>query len=229
MAASPALLPAAAGGEGLQSRLQVAFGIDQEVGADHDLLVLGDALQDLGIAVGPAADFDLARLVAAFATLHQHRLALAGIENGALGNGQGSGARHVGVELDRGEHVGLELAVRVVELDADLGRAGCHGQGRIDEGDLAVEALAWEGVELDLGFLADLHQRQVLLVDLGDHPDVAEVHQPVERIAGGDARAFDRHLLDHLAAFRRDDWNGGRRVLQLDRAPRSGCRRGRAS
>lgn len=61
--------------------LQIAFGVDQEVGGDDDALAVGDALDDFDVLVTARAEPDLARFKAAFAALDQHDLALAAIDH----------------------------------------------------------------------------------------------------------------------------------------------------
>src|SRR5574343_1755738 len=53
-------------------RLQVAFGIDQEVGGHHHRLAAPDAFQHLDIVVATLAELDLARLESSFLCLDQH-------------------------------------------------------------------------------------------------------------------------------------------------------------
>ncbi len=61
-------------GEALQRRLQIAFGIDQEVGRDDDGLAVDDALADLDIAAAAMAELDVARLEPALSFIDKHRL-----------------------------------------------------------------------------------------------------------------------------------------------------------
>src|SRR5690606_24845752 len=72
----------------LECRLQVAFGIDQEVGGDHDLLALGQAVEDLDPITAAPTQGDIARSEAAGTGLDQHHLARAAVEHGRTRNGQ---------------------------------------------------------------------------------------------------------------------------------------------
>src|SRR3546814_13871174 len=47
--------------QSLECRLQIAFGVDQEVGGDHDLLALGDPVQNLDAIAAAATKGDLTR------------------------------------------------------------------------------------------------------------------------------------------------------------------------
>ena len=74
--------------EALQRRLQIAFGVDQEVGGDDDRLAFGNALAHFDIAAAAMAEFHVARFEPPFALVDEHRLPAAGIQHRALGNGE---------------------------------------------------------------------------------------------------------------------------------------------
>mgnify|MGYP003522156853 CR=1 FL=1 len=63
-------------------RLEVALGIDQEVGGDHHLFAFLDPLQHFDVIVAARPEFDIARLEAAFALLDQHNLAGTAVDDG---------------------------------------------------------------------------------------------------------------------------------------------------
>src|SRR5690606_11966413 len=66
----------------LERRLQVAFCVDQEVGRDHDLLALGDPVQNLDTIAAAPPQGDIPRRETAGAGLDQHHLAGAAVEHG---------------------------------------------------------------------------------------------------------------------------------------------------
>src|SRR3546814_11068176 len=72
----------------LQRRLQVAFGVDQEVRGDHDLLALGQSVEDLDPIATAATQGDIARCEAARTGFDQHHLARAAVEHGGARDGQ---------------------------------------------------------------------------------------------------------------------------------------------
>src|SRR3546814_17200355 len=73
--------------QSLECRLQIAFGVDQEVGGDHDLLALGDPVQNLDAIAAAATQGDLTRREAARAALDQPHLARAAVEHGRARDG----------------------------------------------------------------------------------------------------------------------------------------------
>ena len=100
-----------------------------------------------------------------------------------------------GGDLGGGGEAGAQLVGGIVERDDDLevlglfgaggglrgGHAGGAQQGLVaDQGDVALEDLAGQGVDGDVGGLADLDVDDVGLVDLdfgGDHAHVGEGHE----------------------------------------------------
>ena len=88
----------------LQRRLQIAFGVDQEVRGDDDLLIFLHAVADFDIAAAAMAELDLARLEPPFALVDKHRLAAAAVEHRAFGNGQHR-LRRSGVDFGVDVHV----------------------------------------------------------------------------------------------------------------------------
>src|SRR3546814_1322449 len=72
----------------LESCLQVAFRVDQEVGGDHDLFSFGDPLKHFDAIATAPTQSDVARCEAAGAGLDQHHLARAAVEHGRARNGQ---------------------------------------------------------------------------------------------------------------------------------------------
>ena len=87
-------------------------------------------------------------------------------------------------------------------------RAAHLVQSRVDVGDLALVHLALFVRELHLRRLADLHPGRVELVDLGRDPDVPQVADPVEILAGHHARALHHVLVQHEARAGRADGKG---------------------
>src|SRR6266851_1969157 len=68
-------------GERLQGRLQIAFGVDQEVRAHDHLLVCGEPAADLVEAIGVSADLHLAGFERPFAALDEDDLSSAAIDD----------------------------------------------------------------------------------------------------------------------------------------------------
>src|ERR1700675_1133680 len=67
--------------EGAERRLEVAFGIDQEVGADHHIVPGLDAVEHFNVAVRVHAELDHARLEQSRAARDQHDLPRAAVEH----------------------------------------------------------------------------------------------------------------------------------------------------
>ena len=150
--------------------LEIALGIDQEVGGHHHLLAFLHALQNFHVGVAAGAQPDLARLKAPFALLDQHDLARAAVDDGRHRHGD-----HRAFGRDRHlhlrEHGRLEQHAGVGQLHANRHGARFRLQRRIDIGHLAFEDFFGVGVDLDPGCDAGLDQPDVLLEDVGDHPD----------------------------------------------------------
>ena len=68
--------------------LQVALGVDQEVGGDDDLLAFAHALDHLDEVLAAPAELDFARLEAPFGELHEHDAARSGVDHGRVGYGE---------------------------------------------------------------------------------------------------------------------------------------------
>src|SRR6266581_868312 len=144
------------------------------------------------------------------AAVGEHHLAPARVEHGRPGDDQALAERDT--QLDGAVHLrAQELVGRVRKLEADLRRARLCIQHRRDVGDARREALLGVGGERERGLLADLHERQLVLVDVAVDPDGREIGELVERHAGLHPLAGDRHLLD-------DDARDGR--VDGERAPR---------
>ena len=62
--------------------LEVALGIDQEVGGDHHLLAIFYTFQHFDMIVAAATELDFAWLEATFALLDQHNLAGTAVDDG---------------------------------------------------------------------------------------------------------------------------------------------------
>ena len=74
-----------------------------------------------------------------------------------------------------GEHADAEEVLRVFDLDAYLGGARGWVELGADVADGSGEGFAGEGVELDVGVLAEMDAGEIVLVDVADDPDVGEV------------------------------------------------------
>src|ERR1043165_9476864 len=73
-------------GQPLERGFQVALGVDQEIGGGHHHVSVADAVLDLDVSGAAAAEPDLARLEASFATLDEHDLPVAAVDDRAVGN-----------------------------------------------------------------------------------------------------------------------------------------------
>src|SRR5690606_23653575 len=65
----------------LERRLQVAFGVDQEVCGHHDLFAFGDPLEHFDPIAAAPTQRDVTRIEAARTGLDQHHLARAAVEH----------------------------------------------------------------------------------------------------------------------------------------------------
>src|SRR5574343_751831 len=97
-------------------RLQVAFGIDQEVGGHHHWLAAPDAFQHLDIVVATLAELDFARLESSFLGLDQHDTAGAAVNDRRRWHGH-----HLTPcgywQFDLSEHRGLDKLSWIREFD----------------------------------------------------------------------------------------------------------------
>ena len=139
------------------------------------------------------------------AEIEEDEAARPGVEDRLLGDDQA--LAEIAPQLDVGVHVRLQPPPGVVELDAHA--AGARGVVEIgvDEGDAPVQLLARQIGQRHRRFVADVHQRQLRLVELRLHPDAIEAgdaEQPGARLDGG---AFDDVLLDDGAGHRRENGN----------------------
>src|SRR5262249_15622129 len=100
-------------------------------------------------------------------------------------------------EGDVGEHVRLEHAAGVRDLDARLRGARVRLDGGGDERDASPPFAALLAGEGDAGGRADADGAEVLLVDLGQDPHTGEVRDLVQTIGGGDLHPLDRGLRHH--------------------------------
>jgi hypothetical protein len=189
-------------GETADSRLEVAFGVDQEVGGDHHLLASAHpfAYLDLVIAAGPELHF--ARLEATLSELHQNDLARAAVDHRRDRHGQhlAPGGHR---QLDLGEHAGFEQHSRIAQFDADRNAAGFRLERRIDVADGPLENLLRVGVDLDPGRRTGFYHPDVLLEDVGDHPDRRQIGHLIERFTRHETHALHGLLLGHDAGNRR--------------------------
>ncbi len=150
-------------------RLEVALGIDQEVGGDHHLFAFLDPLQHFDVIVAARPEFDIARLEAAFALLDQHYLAGTAVDYGGGRHGDDL-AFCAHRQFDLGEHGRLEQQTRIGQFDANRHGTGLRIQCRIDIADRAFESLARIGIDHDLGLGSGLDEADILFENIGDDP-----------------------------------------------------------
>ena len=178
---------------GPQARLRV----QQEVGRDDHPLAVREPREDLEGAADAHAELHLARLEAPLAAIDEHELAAPAVDHRALWDGQARS--EVRAQVDVGEHVGLQLQAFVPELDPDLDGPGLLLDGRVDVRDCAAPLLSGQVGHAELALHPDPDEGQVGLVDVRQHPDVAQVGDVEERVGGGHPHAVEGQLLDHVA------------------------------
>ena len=76
--------------------LEIAFGVDQEIGRNHDLFAFLDPAHYFHVGVGAASELHLAWLEAPFGELDQNDLARAAVDDGGIRHGQ-----HLSLAADR--------------------------------------------------------------------------------------------------------------------------------
>jgi hypothetical protein len=162
------------------------------------------------MAVIAATELDWPRFETAFAFGHQHDLARSRVDNGAERNGRDRGLACIGVKHHVGVHIRLQPLVRIGDFDAyaDGTRFGPHF--RIDERHDTIDRLVAIGPESHLGVGAQLDVGEIAFGDIGDHPDIREVDDPIEFVAGDYALAVDDALDNDRAAGRRRPIYGAR-------------------
>src|ERR1017187_2599436 len=104
--------------EATHRRLEIALGVDQEVGGNYHLLAVLYALDDFYVGVATRAELDLARLEAAFALLDQDNLARAAIDHSGDWHSDDLGLCADG-QFHLSEHAGLEQSTRVGEFQTN--------------------------------------------------------------------------------------------------------------
>ncbi len=108
--------------EGLQGGLQVALGIDEEGGGGDHLLAALHAVQHLDIAAAGTAELDLAWLETALALGDEDDLPCAAVDHRARRHG--GNRRRLGAWMEEhiGIHAGLDVPLRVRQLDTHRDR-----------------------------------------------------------------------------------------------------------
>src|SRR5260370_10484426 len=124
--------------------LEIAFGIDQEVRGDDDLVVFSEPFLDLDAASAAPPELDFARFKTAVTLIEKHNLPLAAVDNGAAGYGNDRSIRSC-ADFDIGIHVGPQRFVRVRQLDSYSPGPCLRHQGRIDQRDFPDERTVWIG------------------------------------------------------------------------------------
>src|SRR5215472_14234327 len=165
-----------------------------------------------------------------------------GVASGTLDAGShGDGGAHPRPERD---HRGLvepdehrhalhdlhEVPARVIGREESETSAGSAGQALHATGELAPA----EGIDPHRGLLAGLHLADLVLLEVGNHPDVLERHQRHHRPVGRDelalldgAAADDAvHRRAHLgvAAVERGEVVRGLRLIETGLCRAAGCR-----
>ena len=190
-----------------QRCLEVALGIDQEVGPRDHGLSLAQPFKHFKKAVCPSAGEQFARLEATLTQGDQCDLPSAAVDHRRVGNRE-HGCALPSSQLGSAKHGRLEQAVGIGQLDTNLYSAGLRREIGVDEGHLASEMAAWIGADRELYRLPRFYQRQVLLEYLSDKPDGIEVRNSVESVPGLEAHAFQRRFVQYDPIHRSGDRQG---------------------
>src|SRR5438477_4161422 len=193
-------------------RPDAGFGVEQEVGRDDHAFACHQAAPYAVPTREALADRDFTRLVVALPLVQEHERAFPGLDDRALRyheHGRGGA-----LEIHVREHVRLEQAIRVAQLDARFDRAclGLH-RGRHEVDHAPPLTAGWVGQDNSRG---ETHsdRGEVLLVQLGQDPRAREVRDLVETVRGRDLHPLEGGLLHHQAGDGR---------AQADRPARRPC------
>ena len=163
---------------------KLAFGVEEELGGGDDAFARLEATEDLVIALGTTrTESDFTWLEFSAFQSDEDGVLFAAAQNGHIGHKHGLG-HEKGMDFHGGEHAGLEKEARIGKFHAHARGARFLFHGRIDVSDLSAKAAVRHVGELDDGLLADLEERQVLLVNFGQHPDFADVANAIEGLPG---------------------------------------------
>ena len=91
---------------------------------------------------------------------------------------------------------GLEQLAGVGKLETDFGGAGLWIERRVDKHDAPLQGGLRVVRERHRRRLSDLHEGQFILVDVGGDPDLGEIGDGVQLIAGFDIHPGQGHFLD---------------------------------
>src|SRR5690606_4883231 len=127
-----------------QRCLEVALGIDQEVGPRDHGLSLAQPFKHFKKAVCQSAGEQFARLEATLTQGDQCDLPSAAVDHRRVGNRE-HGCALPSSQLGSAKHGRLEQAVGIGQLDTNLYSAGLRREIGVDEGHLASEMAAWIG------------------------------------------------------------------------------------
>src|SRR4030043_1952070 len=150
---------------GLEARL----GVDEEVGGHDDVLAVAKPVEDLEHVLALDAELHLPGPEIPVAPGHEDDLGYAGVQDCVGGDGQFRPI--IDMDLEVGEHLGLELEPRIGDLDADLVRPRLGLEIRIDVDDLPGERFPGIIGKGDLRLLPGLDEGQLVLVDFAEDPD----------------------------------------------------------
>ena len=157
-----------------QRRLDIGFGIDQELRRGHDAFAAVEAAANRDAITGLHANAHRLRTESTVADVDDDTVDDAAADHGF--------ARHVDdvvhgapFDHDTREHVWPQCQRLVVEAQAHLERARLGIEFGVDVVDDAFEYRAGQIVEFHGRPLPGLHPGHLALEDLGDHPDLVEL------------------------------------------------------
>ena len=191
----------------MQRRLEIAFGVDQEIRGNDDLVVLGQAFRDLDAAIAAPAEFYRARLETPLALVEQHHLPLAAVDDGAIRHGQDRRFRSRR-DFDVGIHIRPQQFVGIWQLDAYPRGPRLRVHMRVDQRDRAGENAIRIGARPHRYFLPDRYQAEIAFGDIGDHPYDLMIGDTEQNRAGCGPHAVHGGAFQNLAILRRKPWHG---------------------
>src|SRR5262249_46166879 len=150
---------------------QLAFRIEHELPGRDDALAFLQSANDLNLIVLAArAEIDRARFEFSILQGNEDRVLVAAAQNRGVRYEQRLGLQ-LGAELNRSEHSRFQEESGIVKLHPHFCRPRFLVDRWIDVSDPALKLPVRQIRQTDFGFLSDLQQGQILLVNLRLHPN----------------------------------------------------------